>query len=67
MANIVTLILLSIVALSEINYPCLFHKYMNEFEKNYSMEEYDFRFKQFVENVEHVFELHKSNPEYSML
>ena len=66
MANLVTLILLSITALSEINFPYLFHHYMNEFGKNYTMMEYDHRFQNFVDNVEHVFELHKANPNYSI-
>ena len=66
MTNLVTLILVSITALSEINFPYLFHHYMNEFGKNYTMEEYDFRFQNFVNNVEHVFNLHNINSDYQI-
>ena len=66
MTNFVTLFLLSITALSEINYPYLFHRYMNDFGKNYSITEYDYRFNNFVNNIEHVFEIKKENPNYAV-
>lgn len=66
MTNLVTLILVSITALSEINFPYLFHHYINEFGKNYTMMEYDYRFQNFVNNVEHVFDLHNSNSDYQI-
>ena len=66
MKNLVTLILVSISALSEINFPYLFHHYINEFGKNYTMMEYEYRFQNFVNNVEHVYELHKTNPNYQL-
>ena len=65
MTNFVTLLLLSFTALSEINFPYLFHHYQNEFSKNYTLTEYDKRFSTFVDNVKTAFKYSQDEPKYA--
>ncbi len=58
--------LLGFLSLSEINYPYLFHHYQNEYEKQYSLEEYDIRFHNFVDNVNFIFKNNLKNNTYTL-
>lgn len=64
MSSLIKILLLSVVSLSDINYDFIFHHYQNEFEKNYSMEEYNLKFINFVNNLKYSFEIHQQNKNY---
>ena len=55
MSNILTVAFLSFLSLSEINYDYLFHHYQNQFDKSYSVSEYNKKFEVFKDNVDFMF------------
>ena len=66
MSSLLTIALLSISTISELNYPYLFHHYQNEFNKNYSIDEYGMRFDIFRDNVDFIFNENNKNQNYTL-
>ena len=55
MSSLLNLALLSFLSITDINHPYLFHHYQNEYDKTYSVDEFNTRFNNFKDNVEHIF------------
>lgn len=54
MDKIVTILALTFTSLIDVNYNYLFHHFQNEFNKNYTIEEYDNRFEIFKDNINFI-------------
>ena len=55
MLSLLNVAFVSFLSLSDINFNYLFHHYQNQFNKNYSLEEYDQKFQAFKDNVVFMF------------
>jgi C1A family cysteine protease len=66
MQHFLTTVLLSFLTLAEINYPYLFHHYQIEFEKDYSLADYEHRFNVFVDNVKFIYKENQMNNTYRL-
>ena len=66
MNSLITVALLSFNTISEINYPYLFHHYQNQFDKNYSVEEFNTRYNIFQDNVNFIFNENNKNKNYTL-
>jgi C1A family cysteine protease len=66
MNTILTTVFVSILTMSEMNFPYLFHHYQNQFGKEYHVHEYDTKFGVFVDNVKFMFEHNHQNNTYKL-
>ena len=67
MPSLLNLALLSFLSISDINHPYLFHHYQNEYDKAYSVDEFNTRFNNFKDNVEHIFKnIKNENRNYTL-
>ena len=54
MTSLLNLALLSFLSITDINHPYLFHHYQNEYDKTYSVDEFNTRFNNFKDNVKEI-------------
>ena len=67
MSSLLNLALLSFLSITDINHPYLFHHYQNEYDKTYSVDEFNTRFNNFKDNVEHIFKnIKNENRNYTL-
>lgn len=67
MTSLLNLALLSFLSITDINHPYLFHHYQNEYDKTYSVDEFNTRFINFKDNVQHIFKnIKNENRNYTL-